>query len=177
MDRKEIIGSLIEKHAQFAEYLKALSKKDFEYSPENKWSAGQQLDHICKSVDPLVKVLMLPKFVLKLWFGKSNRPSKNYDKLVEKYQSKLSEGGKAFGRFIPEIIEYPQKERLIQKLNQLIVSLEKRVNKFSEQELDTLILPHPLLGKLTLREMLYFTIYHVQHHHRLAINSLSSAHI
>jgi hypothetical protein len=36
--------------------------------------------------------------------------------------------------------------------------------KFSEKDLDTLILPHPLLGKVTLREMLYFTIYHVQHH-------------
>lgn len=24
--------------------------------------------------------------------------------------------------------------------------------------------PHPLLGKLTLREMMFFTIYHVQHH-------------
>jgi hypothetical protein len=25
-------------------------------------------------------------------------------------------------------------------------------------------LPHPLLGKLTLREMLYFTAYHADHH-------------
>jgi hypothetical protein len=33
-------------------------------------------------------------------------------------------------------------------------------------------LPHPLLGKLTLREMIYFTIYHVQHHHKLVQNQL-----
>jgi len=29
------------------------------------------------------------------------------------------------------------------------------------------LLPHPLLGKVTVREMLYFTIHHVQHHHAL----------
>jgi hypothetical protein len=26
------------------------------------------------------------------------------------------------------------------------------------------VLPHPLLGKLTIREMLYFTVYHGEHH-------------
>jgi hypothetical protein len=25
-------------------------------------------------------------------------------------------------------------------------------------------LPHPLLGKLTVREMLFFTLYHQRHH-------------
>jgi hypothetical protein len=44
--------------------------------------------------------------------------------------------------------------------------LARRIDRFSETQLDQLILPHPLLGKLTLREMLYFTIYHVQHHQK-----------
>lgn len=54
-------------------------------------------------------------------------------------------------------------------LDQLI----KSIQKYSEQELDQTILPHPLLGKITLREMLYFTIYHVEHHHHLTKNNLS----
>ncbi len=48
----------------------------------------------------------------------------------------------------------------------------KRVDSFSEAQLDALILPHPLLGKLTLREMLYFTIYHVQHHEKQALHNI-----
>ncbi|NBX80802.1 MAG: DinB family protein, partial [Flavobacteriales bacterium] len=37
-------------------------------------------------------------------------------------------------------------------------------DNFTEDDLDKYVLPHPLLGKLTLREMLCFTIYHVKHH-------------
>jgi len=47
-----------------------------------------------------------------------------------------------------------------------VQALARRIDRFSETQLDQLILPHPLLGKLTLREMLYFTIYHVQHHQK-----------
>ena len=51
-------------------------------------------------------------------------------------------------------------------------SLNKKIELFSEQDLDSHILPHPLLGKLTFREMLYFTIYHVQHHQDLMLKYL-----
>jgi hypothetical protein len=43
------------------------------------------------------------------------------------------------------------------------------LKKFSEDDLDSIRLPHPLLGKLTVREMLYFAVYHVGHHHRQAM--------
>jgi len=32
------------------------------------------------------------------------------------------------------------------------------------QSLDKFMLPHPLLGKLAVREMLFFTMYHNLHH-------------
>jgi hypothetical protein len=59
------------------------------------------------------------------------------------------------------------RESLIQKLNKAITDLCEKAANYSESDLDTYILPHPLLGKLTLREMLYFTTYHVQHHQEL----------
>jgi uncharacterized damage-inducible protein DinB len=40
----------------------------------------------------------------------------------------------------------------------------KNVERWSEKELDKRQLPHPLMGKLTLREMLFFTHYHTLHH-------------
>ena len=55
---------------------------------------------------------------------------------------------------------------MISKLKKKVGQLTAQVARFSEEELDQLILPHPLLGKLTLREMLYFTIYHVKHHEK-----------
>ena len=38
------------------------------------------------------------------------------------------------------------------------------VEKWDETELDQYMLPHPILGKLTVREMLFFTIYHNLRH-------------
>ena len=48
-----------------------------------------------------------------------------------------------------------------------VEALCSRLERMDEKQLDAYLLPHPLLGKLTLREMLYFTIYHVEHHGRL----------
>jgi hypothetical protein len=36
--------------------------------------------------------------------------------------------------------------------------------KWADSQLDQYIVPHPLLGKITLRELCYFTIYHTYHH-------------
>ncbi len=44
--------------------------------------------------------------------------------------------------------------------SKLLTNLER----WSEQQLDTLRLPHPILGKLTVREMLFFTEFHTRHH-------------
>jgi len=35
---------------------------------------------------------------------------------------------------------------------------------WTDEKLDNYLAPHPLLGKLTLRELIYFTIYHTEHH-------------
>lgn len=35
---------------------------------------------------------------------------------------------------------------------------------WSERDLDRIRMPHPILGMLTTREMLFFTLYHNRHH-------------
>ena len=152
----------------------SLDEKDFSYAPANKWTAGQQLDHILRSVAPLKMVFGFPKLLIGLLFGKANRPSKTYAELIGKYHLKLARGGRASGRFIPQAITFSRKEQLSKALLITVKKLTTRLDGFSEQQLDRYILPHPLLGKLTLREMMYFTIYHVEHHQRLVIQGLES---
>lgn len=134
--------------------------------------ASQQLDHIIRAVSPLAMGLRLPKIFIGLLFGKANRASKDYNELVKKYKSKLELGGKASGRFVPTQIKFSDKQKNIAKLLKLINALKKNITGFSETQLDKYILPHPLLGKITVREMMFFTIYHVEHHHKLAIKNL-----
>jgi DinB superfamily len=164
MNKPEIIAALSKNVDLFNQHIALLNKEQFESTPGGKWSAGQNLDHLYRSIKPLNQAYALPGFILKLMFGKANRPSKTFDELVAKYKNKLAAGGRASGRFIPPVVLFADKEALIIKYNRQKEKLIQKTNGWSEEKLDQYILPHPLLGKLTLREMLYFTIYHNTHH-------------
>jgi hypothetical protein len=172
MNQPQLSGALQEKHQDFYTLVSKLSSVEFEKAEAGKWSAAQQFDHIIKAVDAVLLVFKLPRFVPKLLFGKANRPSRSYEEVVAKYQKVLGEGAKAGRGFIPPVIPFPQKESLLKKYKQLSDKLLKGVSGMSESDLDTLVVPHPLLGKMTMRELLYFTLYHVQHHHKSVESSL-----
>ena len=163
-DKASIIEGLSAAVDEVNNYVMGLSQKDFEFAPPGKWNAGQQLDHLIRSIKPLNLAYALPVIILKLKFGLTNRPSKTFPALVEKYERKLTEGGRASGRFIPEQVPYEAKEKLCRLYAKEKNKLNDKVDRFEEEALDKYILPHPLLGKLTLREMLFFTIYHNGHH-------------
>ena len=164
MIKEKIIYELDAGNKAFASFIASLSEKDFLFTANNKWSAGQQAEHILRSVKPVNFAFNLPVFLLKTFFGKANRPSRSYAALVQRYHEKLAEGGKASGRFIPPYVAYSQKESICNSIISVTESLCKKAEKYSDKELDNYILPHPLMGKLTLREMLYFSRYHTEHH-------------
>ena len=163
-NKNEIVEALDKKVNAFNEFILPLNKEQFENTKDGKWSAGQNLDHLILSIKPLQPAYCLPGFILRSLFGKANRPSRSYEAVVEKYKSKLAAGGKASGRFIPKVILLNEKDSLVKKYERQKESLIKKIKKQSEEKLDNYILPHPLLGKITLREMLFFTIYHNEHH-------------
>ena len=164
MDKEELKATLMDKHSMFVNFIANLTISEFSHSKNEKWTAGQQLEHILLAVKPVRQALSLPKYLLKVIFGKANRPSKTNDALIEKYLDKLKNGGRATRRFTPKTVDLKQSEKLIRALTGEVKLLCLKVDRFTESDLDKYILPHPLLGKLTVREMLYFTIYHVQHH-------------
>ena len=172
-DRRSIMEGLNSAVDEVNDYIKGLNKEEFEFAPEGKWNAGQQLDHLIRSIKPLNLAYSLPVLILKIKFGVANRPSKTYSGLVEKYESKLSAGGRASGRFIPTPVPFEKKEILCNLYGKEKEKLNKKISKFEEETLDKYILPHPLLGKLTLREMLFFTVHHNLHHLNLVKKYLS----
>jgi hypothetical protein len=174
MNKQEIVQHLQNNHQDFIQLIESLNKEDFEKVVGEKWSPGQQAEHIFKSVNPVVLALKLPMFVLKLFFSTNNRKSKSYQELVDKYNQKLALGGKATKRFIPKPIPFEHKEIIIGKLRNTVERLCSLTLKLNEKDLDIYVLPHPLLGKLTLREMLFFTIHHVTHHQKSILKILET---
>ncbi len=98
------------------DYCTTLSDEQFFYQPENKWSAALQVKHLTTSTNMARLALVLPRFMVKLIGGKSNRASRTYEELVNRYHQKLEQGGKASGRYIPKPIDPSYgKTRLLSK--------------------------------------------------------------
>ena len=169
MSKEEIIQQLKGNHDALISTIEFLSEPEFNFAPEGKWNAGQTLDHLYRAVSTLSKGMMLPKFSFAMMFGRSNRPSKSYDELVKKYQQKLSEGGKAHGRYLPTKVSFANQQQTHSAMRKSVNSICKNVEGYSELQLDHYVLPHPLLGKVTIREMMYFTIYHAEHHRKIVV--------
>ena len=164
MNKETIIAKLQKNHEEFSNFILDMDEAKFSNTPYGEWSAGQHLDHIIRSIKPLQQGLILPFFLIKLVFGKPIRSNRTYDETIELYHKALENGGKASGQFIPKKIKFSIQKNLVKKHDDLVLKLLKQVASLSEKDLDTLLVPHPLLGKMTLREMMYFTIYHVHHH-------------
>ncbi len=139
----------------------------WEKKPEGKWSAGQHVIHLVQSTAPLLKALRLPKFLLKLRFGKSSRLSRDYNEVTQRYEEKLAAAGPGvvgpFSRNMPESTSSESEEWFL-KLSKLNRNINKVTLNLSDKELDSILLPHPLMGKMTLREILMWNIHHTHHH-------------
>lgn len=175
MTKRDLQDQLRTRHAAFVATLDALDEADFMRQPGSAWTAGQQWAHILASVAPVALAFGLPKWGLRLWLGKSTRPSRSYDALVARYLDKLAAGGRASGRFVPKPVAWSDKARLRRDLDIAVRRLIRRIDRFSEADLDQLLLPHPLLGRLTLREMLFFTLHHVDQHAHIALRNLGQS--
>ena len=163
MNRKEIGTLLNTNFNAFADFIDSLSDHRFTVSPEGKWSAGQQLDHLVRSTRPVNKALALPKFALR-FYGRSKTASRSYEALVSDYRKVLAQGGESVRAYIPGVVHLPQRETLLKQFQQQKDRLISLAEQHDEADLDNYQLPHPLLGKITVREMLYFTAYHTAHH-------------
>src|SRR4030095_31510 len=162
----EIIRDSENAFQQFARYCDSVPDKEFFRERNGTWSIAQHLQHLIISTKTSTAAFALPKFILRIVAGTPNRESRTYDELVKKYQGKLAEGGKAKGRYIPgKLNEKTGKDKMLEKWFSVTGNyLQAIKSNCKESQLDQYIVPHPLLGKITLRELGYFTIYHTHHH-------------
>lgn len=166
--KTEIISALEDSGQRAQAWFSAIPAKEFFTRQGEVWSASDNVDHLIKSIKPVAKAMGLPKLALQTMFAKPEKVSRTYDVICAIYRDEIARGGKAGGSFLPKQ-ETPEnaeerKAELLNRLTDAIGKLISNVEKWEEPALDEAQLPHPLIGKLTLREMLYFTIYHNLRH-------------
>jgi hypothetical protein len=164
MQKIEIINASKEVFNRFSDTCQQIPDRLFFSQPTNKWSIAGNADHLVRSVRHTNLAYSLPKLILRIAFGQPRQHTLTYEDLVARYKLKLAQGGKASGRYLPKI-NSENKFSLLQKWQKENEKyLELLELKWTERQLDQYVAPHPLLGKITLRELCYFTIYHTEHH-------------
>ena len=151
---------------RFTSFCRQVSNDLFFIQPEGKWSVAQNVHHLVTATKTATAAYALPGILVRLIGGNPDRPSRSYDELLAKYNEKLASGAKARGRYIPASIKPSAgKERIIADWHKATVIYLQAIKKNrTDKQLDQYIVPHPLLGKITLRELCYFNIFHTLHH-------------
>lgn len=166
MDKVDIAELLERKHAEIFEWLKEQPRTNWMEFPEGKWSVGQHILHLVNSIQLLNNALSYPRFFLKYKFGIANRESRDYETVANKYQEKLIANKDRAAIFNKDLKKptLKQRDRLLTRYQIQQKKLQYKTKKISEKNLDTLIVPHPLMGKMTVREIIMWTAHHTEHH-------------
>lgn len=165
MDKAEIADLIEENYQKLFDWLHKQSDENWETGPKNKWTTSQHFQHLVDSLQLLNNTLSYPRFLLKYKFGTNNRESRDYETIVKNYRAKLLENKKN-GTIVKNIKKplLKDKERLLTRLQIQQKKLQYKTRKISEKNLDTLVIPHPMMGTMTVREYIMWTAYHTEHH-------------
>ena len=170
MHKDDIVLKLEEKHQTLINWLEGIDNDKWLEGPEGKWTVGQQALHLLQSIKPLNDALSMPKFILKYKFGKANREVRDYNAIVTRYLERLKDAqGKTYkGSQNMKVPTVKEKEYILNRLQVENKKLQYKTQKrWSDKQLNTYILPHPLMGKMPVREIIMWTAYHVEHHTKI----------
>jgi DinB superfamily len=162
----EITTKLAEAFAETERVAHTFSEEQFFKRPATgKWSAAENVQHLFLSVKPLVGLFGKPEMMLQ--FGKRNRAPMDYGQVVALYHQMLASPAAVpvVSRNSVDRLSATQAEQ-IANLKSIHAKFIERAATLPDDVLDNYQIPHPLMGLLTVREFLLFTIYHEGHHRR-----------
>jgi len=165
MNKEQLITELENVFSKTVNWLNEQPEARFnqEIIPD-KWTTAHHIYHLIKSTRAVSKGMKMPKVGLRTMFGKNNRQERTYNETYEKYIGVLGTGVKASSDFSAEPGRSFEKVALIERFEGELDDMKTALKKWNEKSLSEYVMPHPALGKMTVRELIYFTIFHTQHH-------------
>ena len=170
LTREDLASVLSASEVDVAAFFGSLTSEELVLRVESAWTAAEQLAHLNTVVSAVAKGFAAPRLLLRIRYGRSRSSRRGHTALRDHYRGLLASGGRAAGPFVParHDLEPPQieahRQSLLARWGRVNGRLQKAFAPWDEKDLDTIRLPHPLLGKITAREMIYFTVYHSEHH-------------
>ena len=176
--REQLLSAFASVHSQATEVWRRCSDEQF-FAPaaDGGWSPARNVTHLVDSLSAVTRALRLPRFVPRLLFGAARQPSRSLEEVVLAYRGALS-GGAGAGRYTPSEVSAEAdpaatRRQVLARWQAALPALSAAVVRWDEAALDRIRLPHPILGKLTVREMLHFSLYHLAHHANVVAQRLN----
>ncbi len=167
MEKQVLFNRLQQEVDALVQTVETVSEAQFFEQPNpEKWSIGQNVQHLIESTKPLVGLFGKPE-LMEQW-PKSTRPSQSYEEVKTVYNNALQSPP-------PRLLVYRHlnteggKTEIVNNLKSVTAKLLERANQLSDADLDSYQIPHPLINLLTAREFLHFTTYHTLHHHEIIL--------
>jgi hypothetical protein len=162
MTISDILKRLESTQNDIALFFGSLDDKVFFAGTDAAWGPAQHLAHLTFTHKRLTR-----GFTAKDRLPEYSGEPKTYDEVKTNYLAALQRA--TFAGFLANNpfaskVESKDKQALITEFVQATRGLRDAVATWSEAELDSKDIPHPLTGSMSAREMLFFMIYHDQHH-------------
>ncbi len=168
--KPELINALNTQKLEFQNFLSSIpSERFFERSSEN-WSIAHHLKHITSVINRIATGLLNPGVLPK---REPATPSRDFATMHQTYLNTLqntpSETLRQFGNRVTleehtDLDAY--KNQMIASFTDAITNFNTALEAFNEEHLEALGMPHPLLGLISSREMVFFTVFHNAHHRK-----------
>lgn len=169
--RSEIVERLRHIQHGVSATVRAIPAERFEQGSAQAWSPADYLKHLLLSVKPFAKAVTFPPDALRRRFGAPQRPSLPYAGVVARYEARLGEGIRAedYENILPASFRLPEgfvaspanlQVYLVELWNDAHDRMIDGLEGWSEADLDGVAILHPAIGTISVREMLFFTIFH-----------------
>ena len=170
LTREGLASALSASEADVADFFGSLTPDELALRVESAWTAAEQLAHLNTVVSAVAKGFAAPRLILRIRYGRSRSSRRSDTELRDNYRAILAQGGRAAGPFVPARQDLApaqveaHRQGLLARWGRVNGRLQKALEPWDEKDLDMIRMPHPLLGKITAREMIYFALYHSEHH-------------
>lgn len=162
MNKDEILSTLEAGHKVIADYVSTLNETSFFNGSDQRWSPAHHLGHLAVTHKSVTR-----GFPLKDRLPIFNKPSRSYEDMRQAYLEALKQAPPALlanNPFAFKLKPEDTQTALIENFNQIAKELRDAILSWNEEDLNGKGMKHPVLGLLSVREMLEFVAIHDLHH-------------
>jgi hypothetical protein len=163
MTQAELVQALEARQNELNTFFSSISEQDFLADMAPKWNPAQHLIHLTKSGSRIAQGLQardqLPNH--------ETQVSRGYEAIRDTYIATLKQAPAELLAKVGASIRVEadsSQAQIVKAYIQAGTNLREAAQTWSETELDAKAMPHPVLGSISIREMLEFVVYHELHH-------------